>query len=92
MHVYRMAYKLSVVQDQASGSWTWQIVDTNRPSWAKRSLWSFRSGGLATAAGLGELKLLSRKNLPQPKRLTVTPNTSPWGSMLQTLQRRLKGA
>ena len=60
-----MALKLSIIQDQNSQRYAWQIVDGERPDWMKRSLLSFKSSGLATAAGIAEIRNLSRieKNL-----------------------------
>jgi hypothetical protein len=82
-----MAYKLSVVQEQTPGQWAWQIVDNDRPGWVKRSLLSFRSSGLATAAGLAELKNLSRRNLEPARRLNVRTKESHWTLMLRSAQR-----
>jgi hypothetical protein len=55
-----MALKLSIIQDKHSQRYAWQIVDGDRPGWVKRSLLSFGSSGLATAAGIAEMKNLSR--------------------------------
>ncbi len=55
-----MVLKLTIIQDQHSQRYAWQIVDGDRPGWVKRSLLSFGSSGLATAAGIAEMKNLSR--------------------------------
>lgn len=55
-----MVLKLTIIQDQISQRYAWQIVDGDRPGWVKRSLLSFGSSGLATAAGIAEMKNLSR--------------------------------
>jgi hypothetical protein len=90
----RMAYKLTVIQAHAPGQWSWQIVDSSRPGWVKRSLLSFRSSGLATAAGIAEVKSLSRKKLVEPplQNNIVAGSGSSLTSMFRSLQRRWIGA
>jgi hypothetical protein len=88
-----MAYKLSVLQAQTPGQYAWQIVDSERPGWEKRSLLSFRSSGLATAAGIAEVKNLSRQKNAQPLRpKAVGAKISFWTSVFQNFQRRFIGA
>jgi hypothetical protein len=89
----RMAYKLTVIQAHAPGQWAWQIVDSSRPGWVKRSLLSFRSSGLATAAGIAEVKSLSRQKLVEPLQNNIVAGSgSSLTSMFRSLQRRWIGA
>jgi len=56
-----MAYRLTIKQQdpESTSSWIWEIVHSRRLGWVKRSMTSFRSSGLATAAGVAALKQLS---------------------------------
>ena len=88
-----MAYKLSVVQAQTPGQYAWQIVDSERPGWVKRSFLSFRSSGLATASGIAEIKNLSRqKDVQPPRPKAIAAKISSWTSIFQNFRRRLTSA
>jgi hypothetical protein len=65
-----MAYRLSVKQQdpQNATSWIWEILDSDRPKWLKRSMNTFRSSGLATASGIVALKQLAAP----PSRTSAT--------------------
>lgn len=86
-YIYEMAYKLTVIQEQTPGLYAWQIVDSSRPGWVKRSLLSFRSSGLASAAGIAEIKCLSRQRSGQPARAETGVSRMPfWAAVLQNFQ------